>query len=80
MYSWMIMVTSSPDGVPLVLRPALQRVRKMLTDGFVASTPIDDAARRWITRACEMRLADPNARDDERARVRAIAAAHGLPG
>lgn len=79
MYSWMIMVTSSPDGVPWVLRPALQRVRRMLTDGFVESTPLDERARRWITRACEMRLADPNAHDDEKQRVRAFAAERGLP-
>jgi aminoglycoside phosphotransferase (APT) family kinase protein len=78
MYSWMIMVTSSPDGVPLVLRPALSRVRRMLTDGFIEGTPLDDRGRRWIDRACAMRLADPNAHDDERARVRAFAAQHGL--
>lgn len=77
MYSWMIMVTSSPDGVPLVLRPALRRVRRMLTDGFIERTPLDDTARGWIARVCDVRLADPNTRDDERRRVRAFAAAHG---
>ena len=77
MYSWMVMVTSSPDGVPLLLRPLLQRVRNALTDGFIERTPIDAAARRWIVTACELRLADPNAYEAEKARVRAFAATHG---
>ena len=80
MYSWMVMVTSSPDGVPVLLRPLLQRVRNALTDAFVERTPLDDAARRWITKVCESRLADPNAFDEEKARVRAFSAAHGLSG
>lgn len=80
MYSWMVMVTSSPDGVPILLRPLLQRVRNALTDAFVERTPIDDAARRWIAAVCELRLADPNAYDREKARVRAFAATHRLPG
>lgn len=80
MYSWMVMVTSSPDGVPLVLRPLLQRVRDALTDGFVERTPLDDAARRWVTWACEQRLLDPNTRPDEQARVRAFAAREGRTG
>jgi aminoglycoside phosphotransferase (APT) family kinase protein len=77
MYSWMVMVTSSPDGVPLVLRPALQRVRRALTDGFVERTPLDDEARRWVTWACEQRLLDPNTRPDEQARVREMSARDG---
>jgi aminoglycoside phosphotransferase (APT) family kinase protein len=77
MYSWMVMVTSSPDGVPLLLRPALQRVRRSLTDGFVERTPLDDAARAWVTWACEQRLLDPNTRTDEAVRVRALAASEG---
>ncbi len=80
MYSWMVMVTSSPDGVPVLLRPLLQRVRRALTDGFIGRTPIDDAARRWIARVCESRLADPHAFAEEKDRVRAFAAAYGQPG
>ena len=75
-FSWMVMCTSSPDNVPAIIRPILQRVRNALTDGFIEGTPVDDEARRWIARACERRLVDPNLRDDERVRVRAFAAQH----
>ncbi|MFN8020427.1 MAG: phosphotransferase [Acidimicrobiales bacterium] len=73
MYSWMVMVTSSPDDVPVALRPLLRRVRQALTDGFAERMPRDEAARRWLTWACEQRLLDPNTRPEERARVEALA-------
>ena len=76
MYSWMVMCTSSPDDVPAIIRPILQRVRNALTDGFIEGTPLDDSARRWIARACELRVSDPNTRDEERVRVREFAAQH----
>ncbi len=76
MNTWMLMVTSSPDSVPLVLLPVLRRIRRSLTDGFIDSTTIDDDARRWIARVCDQRLLDPNARNDEKVRVRAFAACH----
>jgi aminoglycoside phosphotransferase (APT) family kinase protein len=79
MNTWMLMVTSSPDHVPVLLRPLERRVRRNLTGGFIEGTPIDDAARRWIGRVCEQRLRDPNAHDHEKARVRAFAAEHGVP-
>lgn len=79
MNTWMLMVTSSPDDVPRLLRPVLGRVRRALTDGFIEATPLDDRARRWLTRVCQLRVLDPNTLDEERARVRALAAADGLP-
>jgi aminoglycoside phosphotransferase (APT) family kinase protein len=74
MNTWMLMTTSSPDDVPRVLRPVLGRVRRALVDGFIEGTRFDDTTRRWLQRVCELRLVDPNTRDDERARVRALAA------
>ena len=44
MNTWMLMVTSSPDSVPLVLRPVLRRIRRSLNDGFIEGTTIDDDA------------------------------------
>ena len=79
MNTWMLMVTSSPDSVPLMLRPVTRRIRRSLTDGFIDGTTIDDDARRWIGRVCDQRLLDPNARDDEKARVRAFSADHTTP-
>jgi len=79
MTTWMLIATSSPDGVPLALRPLVRHIRRSLGDGFVAATVIDDAARGWIQRVCELRLLDPNTREDEAARVRAFAAAHARP-
>lgn len=78
MYSWLIMATSSPDGVPVLLRPLVGRIRRSLTDAFVERVPLDDDARRWVIRVAELRLADPNAFEHEKARVREFAAAHGL--
>jgi aminoglycoside phosphotransferase (APT) family kinase protein len=80
MNTWMLMATSSPDGVPLVLKPVLQLIRKALTDGFIDGTPLDDNAGRWVTRVCEQRLQDRSVLDIEKARVRAFAAAHGFAG
>ena len=80
MYSWMVMATSTPDDVPLVLRPLLRRVQRRLVDGFIEGTAIDAHARRWITKMCERRLLDPNTRDHEKIQVRAFAIAHGEAG
>lgn len=76
MFSWMIMVTSVPDDVPLLLRPILTRVRRNLTDGFIGDTVIDDHARHWISVVCERRLQDPNTRPAEQVAVRKFAAEH----
>lgn len=76
MFSWMLMVTSSPDGVPLLLRPVLSRIRRRLTDGFIGDTAIDDHARHLIAEVCERRIADRNTRDRERVAVRAFGAKH----
>ena len=76
MNTWMLMVTSSPDSVPLALRPVLRRIRRSLTDGFVDGTTIDDDARRWTAQVCDQRLLDANAREHEKAQVRAFAASH----
>jgi aminoglycoside phosphotransferase (APT) family kinase protein len=78
MNTWMVMTTSSPDDVPRFLRPVLGRVRRTLVDGFIESTAFDDHARRWLLRVCDQRLLDPNVRDDERVRVRALAAEHSV--
>ena len=78
MFSWMIMVTSVPDDVPLLLRPILRRVRRNLTEGFIGDTVIDDRARRSIAVVCERRLKDPNCRPAEQVAVRAFAAQHAL--
>ena len=80
MNTWMVMATSSPDGVPLVLKPVLRRIRRALTDGFIEGTPLGDDARRWVSRVCEQRLQDPNTLDVEKDRVRAFATAHGRAG
>ena len=76
LFSWMVMCTSSPDDVPVVIRPIVRRVRNALTDGFIEGTAMDDEARRWIARLCERRLIDPNLRDEEKVRVRAFSAQH----
>lgn len=76
MFSWMVMVTSSPDGVPMVLRPVLRRIRRNLTEGFIGDTPIDDHARGCIAEVCARRLRDPNTLERERVEVRAFAARH----
>ncbi|MBI4934327.1 MAG: phosphotransferase [Actinobacteria bacterium] len=78
MNTWMVMVTSSPDNVPRLIRPVLGRIRRSLTDGFIEQTPLDNDARRWIGRVCKQRLLDPNVRDDERVRVHALAAQTGV--
>jgi len=76
MHSWMVMVTSSPENVPLPLRPILQRVRQRLTEGYLGGTPVatDPDARRWLAVVCERRLLDPNVLEHERDQVRALAA------
>jgi aminoglycoside phosphotransferase (APT) family kinase protein len=74
MNTWMVMVTSSPDDVPRMLRPVLGRVRRALTEGFIETTTFDDEARRRVRRVCEQRLQDPNTLDEERSRVRALVA------
>jgi hypothetical protein len=79
-YTWMLMATSSPDDVPLALRPVVRRIRNSLVRGFLTSTVVDDDLRRWVDRACERRLLDPNAHDHEKERVREFQAVHGLPG
>ena len=76
MFSWMVMVTSSPDDVPMLLRPALRLIRRNLTDGFIGDTVIDDRARHWIAVVCERRLKDPNTRPAEQVAVREFAAQH----
>jgi aminoglycoside phosphotransferase (APT) family kinase protein len=76
MFSWMIMVTSVPDDVPLLLRPILRHVRRNLTEGFIGDTAIDDHARRCIAEVCARRLLDPNCRPAEQVTVRAFAAQH----
>ena len=80
MTTWMVMATSSPDGVPLVLKPVLRKIRRALTDGYIEGMPLDDDARRWIARVCELRLLDPHTLDVEKDRVRAFASAHGRAG
>jgi aminoglycoside phosphotransferase (APT) family kinase protein len=77
-YTWMLMATSSPDDVPFLLRPVVRRIRNSLVQGFLEGTVLDDELRRWVDRACERRLLDPNARDHEKALVREFQAAHGL--
>ncbi|MGB8858475.1 MAG: phosphotransferase [Ilumatobacteraceae bacterium] len=76
MFSWMLMITSSPDDVPMLLRPALRRIRRNLSDGFIGETAIDEHARRCIVDVCERRLRDPNCRDVEQVAVRAFADRH----
>ncbi len=77
MFTWMIMATSSPDGVPVALRPVLRRIRRTLTGSFMEGTPLDDEARLWVTRVCERRLLDPNTLDVEKVQVHAFAAKYG---
>ena len=77
MFSWMLMSTGEPDQVPLLLRPAVRRVRRNLTNGFVASTTLDDTARSWVSLVCERRMADPNTTETEKVSVRAFAANYG---
>lgn len=74
MHSWMVMVTSSPENVPLPLRPILQRVRRALTEGYLGDTPLDATARRWLQQVCEQRVLDPHTLEHERDQVRALAA------
>ncbi len=76
--SWMIMVTSSVDDVPLPLRPILRRIRRGLTDGFLEGTPMTAEARQWLVHVCERRLLDRNVTPAERERVRALATAQGV--
>lgn len=75
MNSWMVMVTSSVDEVPVPIRPILRRIRRGLTDGFLEGTPMTAEARDWLARVCERRLLDPNVTAAERNRVRALATA-----
>ena len=79
-YTWMLIATSSPDDVPLALRPVVRRIRNSVVRGVLESTVVDDDLRRWVDRACERRLLDPNARDHEKDLVRGFQATHGLPG
>ncbi len=76
-FSWMIMATSSPEGVPVVLRRVLRRIRRALTDGFMEDTPLDDGASHWVTRVCERRLLDPNTLEVEKVQVHAFAEKYG---
>jgi aminoglycoside phosphotransferase (APT) family kinase protein len=76
-YTWMLMATSSPDDVPLLLRPVVRRIRGSLVRGFVGGTELDDELRHWVESACERRLLDPNAHDHEKALVREFQATHG---
>lgn len=80
MFSWMLMATSSPERVPLLLKPVSGLVRRALTQGFIDGTPLTDDARRLLARVCELRLHDANIFEGERARVRAFAGAHALVG
>ncbi len=73
MFSWMLMSTGEPDSVPLLLRPLTRLVRRRLVAGFIEGTPIDDAARAWVSVVCERRIADPNTTTAERANVRTFA-------
>jgi len=78
-YTWMLMATSSPDNVPLLLRPVVRRIRNSLVRGFLEGTELDAEMRHWVDQACERRLLDPNTRADERLRVAEFRAAHGSP-
>ena len=77
MFSWMLMSTAEPDHVPALIRPVLQRVRRNLTNGFIADTPLTQAARSWVDPVCERRAADPNTTESERQLIREFAATHG---
>jgi aminoglycoside phosphotransferase (APT) family kinase protein len=77
MNTWMLVATSSPDDVPLLLRPIVGRVRRALTSGFVDGIELEGEARGWVDRMCERRLQDPNTRPGEQVQVRAFAARHG---
>ncbi len=75
--TWMLMATSSPDDVPLLLRPMVRRIRGALVRGFIEHLTVDGDTGRWVALVCARRLQDPNTRDDERVRVRQFAATHG---
>lgn len=77
--SWMIMVTSSVDDVPVPIRPILRRIRRGLTDGFLEGTPMTAEARQWLVHVCERRLLDRNVTPAEGERVRALAARYAQP-
>lgn len=77
MFSWMLMSTGEPEHVPMLLHPVVRRIRRNLTNGFIAGTALDDAAQAWVSVVCDRRLADPNTTAAERPRVRAFAARHG---
>jgi aminoglycoside phosphotransferase (APT) family kinase protein len=79
MNTWMLMMTSSPAGAPVVLRPLLRPIRRAIARGFAGHPQFGADAREWLTRVCQARLVDPNTRDDERARVRALASEYGCP-
>ena len=76
MFSWMLVVTSSPDGVRLPVVRGLGHFRRPRCDGSIGDTAIDDHARRLIAEVCERRIADRNTRDRERVAVRAFGAKH----
>jgi aminoglycoside phosphotransferase (APT) family kinase protein len=75
--TWMVMATSSPDDLPLLIRPVLRRIRRSLVRGFVEGLVADDECRRWVDVVCERRLLDPNAHEHEKARVREFQVSHG---
>jgi len=77
MFSWMLMSTGEPDHVPALIRPVLQRVRRNLTNGFIADTPLTETARSWVDIVCERRLADPNTTEIEKRQIREFAVAPG---
>lgn len=76
MFSWMLMSTAAPENVPMLLRPVLARIRRSLTDAFIADTPLDDTARAWIGTVCLRRLDDPNTTDAEKLSIHAFAERH----
>ncbi len=76
MFSWMLMSTAEPEQVPALIRPVLQRVRRNLTNGFIADTPLTQTARSWVGLVCERRVADPNTTEAEKRNIHAFLAAN----
>ncbi len=72
-FSWMLMSTAEPDSVPLLLRPIVRLIRRRLVTGFIEGTPMDDAARSWVSVVCDRRLADPNTTAAEQRNIHAFA-------
>ena len=76
--AYLIIASSEADGVPALVRPAVETVRAQLIGQFMAA--VRDDPWPHVDAVAEHRLTDPNVRPSEATRLRQLAAEAGRRG